>query len=73
MTTFDRLSREARAAARWRGHDLTHFRPIDTHHWRAQCRNCPADVDVNLHPLPNEIDISGEAVALNCPVDRRPQ
>jgi len=26
------------------------------------------DVDVRTHPLPNEIDISGGAVALNCPV-----
>lgn len=27
---------------------------------------CGADVFVNARPLPNEIDIGGEAVAVNC-------
>jgi hypothetical protein len=30
------------------------------------CIHCGMDVSINARPLPNEIDIGGEAVALNC-------
>jgi transcription elongation factor Elf1 len=32
----------------------------------AVCVVCGMDVEVTTKPLPNEIDIGGEAVALNC-------
>jgi len=64
-----RLEVEAREAAVWRGHLLHAFRPDD---WRASsvsracCARCGAQVEVNANPRPNEIDVGGEAVAINC-------
>ena len=34
---------------------------------RATCQNCGMHVACNSHPAPNDINIGGEAVALNCP------
>lgn len=31
------------------------------------CTRCGMDVTLTTHPAPNDIDISGEAVALDCP------
>jgi len=38
-------------------------------HWRgySKCRKCGMLLGLNTLPLPNEIDIGGEAVALICP------
>jgi len=33
----------------------------------AKCGNCNMEVGINTNPLPNEINIFGEAVAMNCP------
>jgi hypothetical protein len=33
----------------------------------AECRKCGAFVTVHESPAPNQIDIGGEAVAVNCP------
>jgi hypothetical protein len=67
------LRREAREAAKWRGHDLTRFKQHD--YWSqvqwAKCRNCDARVACNARPAPNEIDIGGDAVAVGCPVEDR--
>ena len=30
------------------------------------CKLCGREVQINTKPLPNEIDIGGEALALNC-------
>ena len=67
MTKLNRLKREARDAAEWRGHTLARFRASDTRYHFAQCTQCNQGVSVTLTPRPNEIDIGGEAVALNCP------
>jgi hypothetical protein len=32
----------------------------------SHCKVCGKTVTINSHPMPNEIDIGGEAVALNC-------
>lgn len=55
MTTLETLKKEAKDAARWRGHD------------GAICVKCDAGVWVDTDPPPNGIDIYGGAVALNCP------
>ena len=34
--------------------------------YHSQCLRCNKGVTVHLKPMPNEIDIGGEAVALNC-------
>lgn len=68
MASLRSLKREARESATWRGHKL---RPFVTYHdgkvATATCRDCPVSVTVNTHPAPNEIDIGGDAVAINCP------
>lgn len=64
-----RLEQEARAACEARGHLLHGFRPDE---WRqttlssACCARCGRGVEVNANPRPNEIDVGGEAVAINC-------
>ena len=32
----------------------------------SRCKICGMEVSVNVKPMPNEIDIGGEAVALDC-------
>ena len=68
MTSFEKLEKEAVEAAEWRGHKLV---PFQQHEWKrnvcwSDCVKCGMGVCVNIRPLPNEIDIGGEAVALNC-------
>ena len=67
MRRIVRLKREAREAADWRGHDLGRFTPSwHSLHFTAYCRRCDEWVMVTPHPLPNEIEVGGSAVALNC-------
>ena len=67
------LKEEARSAAEWRGHILYDFVTFkDGNRARSACWLCGAEVDVITDPAPNEIDIGGTAVALNCPVERWP-
>lgn len=65
MTRFQKLRKEAREVAAWRGHELNHF-VVDQYGAIATCRNCSADVAITLRPMPNEIDIGGSAVAIGC-------
>jgi hypothetical protein len=63
------LQREAARAARFREHRLGRWEEHET--WAtAKCRDCPAQVTVNTKPMPNEIDIGGDAVAVNCPAGK---
>lgn len=70
-----RLVAQAVDAMTWRGHEVDHDRTLTS--WpeggrlRAvlYCKNCPAQVTVDTDPLPNGIDIGGDAVAVNCPID----
>lgn len=66
MGTIDKLQREARSSARLRGHSLKQFNHYSDTRRFSHCRHCDMQVEVNSKPLPNEIDIGGEAVALNC-------
>lgn len=70
------LRAEAHEACRNRGHNMTRFTRIGKSYrtgkwnwWRSRCKDCGAEVDVKMNPQPNEIDIGGNAVALNCPID----
>jgi hypothetical protein len=67
MTRFDRLKYEGKCATKWRGHNISPFHTVK-HQLTAEasCRKCGMTVWVNTKPAPNEIDISGEAVALHC-------
>jgi len=63
MTT---LKRAATTAAKYRGHDMGKWVALDEITAERTCRKCGMNVHVNIRPLPNEIDIGGRAVALNC-------
>jgi hypothetical protein len=62
-----RLMNEAsEAAERFRGHVLE-WEQLGPHLVRGACVVCGMEVDYNALPMPNEIDIGGGAVAVNCP------
>jgi len=67
MTRLERLKREARQAAAFRGHDLGPFRAVGSGRWAATCRTCGATAVVIPRPLPNEVEVFGAAVGGNCP------
>ena len=75
MRKSTRLKKEARESATFRGHQLGRFihlnrysqvhsqaRPV----FQAECSVCGAWVQVLTRPYPNEIEIGGNAVAINC-------
>ena len=68
---IDKLKREGKGTAKWRGHNLSTFKTITKAGTNiimaeARCKKCNRIVIVNTHPAPNEIDIGGSAVAMNC-------
>jgi len=65
---LNELKLQAEDSAQYRLHDLGEWLE---HSYRPQifinhCLDCGMQVVVNTSPLPNEIDIGGEAVALTC-------
>ncbi len=64
------LRKSAQRATSWRGHGMKWAAPFG----RAggplsqfgTCKRCGMEVQLIEHPAPNQIDIGGEAVALNC-------
>jgi hypothetical protein len=60
------LKESAAESATWRGHSLI-WEYFSNENALGTCRTCGAEVQCLLHPAPNQIDIGGEAVALNCP------
>ena len=71
MRLLDRLKKAARECSEWRGHDLGRFNADP--YWRntkptAECKKCDAGVTVCPKPMPNEIDMWGDSLALDCPV-----
>jgi len=67
MATLKQLKSSARHSAEWRGHNIGKFITLDPYvSAEAVCRKCGKAVYVNSEPMPNEITISGEAVALGC-------
>jgi hypothetical protein len=62
-----KLKKDALKSATGRGHSMSGFSRVSDRIVRSKCRNCGREVDVNAKPLPNETNIAGEAVALDCP------
>lgn len=64
------LRKQARQAAKLRGHRLGRFTHLMGTGWNAHsvavCEDCGKDVAVYPNPAPNGIDIAGEAVASGC-------
>jgi hypothetical protein len=67
--TINDLINEAEVAAEYRGHKLGKWETFmrgNRSYSNNKCEICGKEVQVIDHPLPNEIDIGGEAVALSC-------
>jgi hypothetical protein len=69
MTKMKRLQNEAMEACKFRGHKMGKWQRDE--YWKetvtySHCSNCNKQVVVDTHPMPNGIDICGEAVALSC-------
>lgn len=74
MEKMRRLKLEAKKSCKNRGHKMGKFSShLSAFKAEAFCMNkdCVAWVQVNTNPLPNEIDIGGDAVALSCPVEKK--
>ena len=65
MGKFTKLKRDALTACKLRGHSMGRWFTDEKYRF-AECQLCLKEVTINTKPLPNEIDISGEAVALGC-------
>lgn len=69
MTKYESLKNQAKELASNRMHKLGRFtfrlspnRMVGC----AECTVCKAHVTINTNPLPNDIDIGGTAIAVNC-------
>lgn len=68
MRKIERLKRDAREAAVLRRHRLGRFFHYTPENAVTSCITCSAQIQVLSSPAPNQIDIGGPALALNCPV-----
>ena len=68
MTNLADLRNQAINACVARGHQMTNFVEANErgNMFRAECQKCNCFVDINVNPLPNENEISGDALALEC-------
>ena len=66
MTKIRRLQLGALDSCKFRGHAMSNFFRLSDNQRIAGCMICDRSVIVNRKPAPNEIEIAGEAVALNC-------
>ena len=68
--SFASLRRRAARSAARHGHRLhwawIHLEWSQRLLWRGQCVRCGAEVDCDVDPPPNGIDIAGPAVAVEC-------
>jgi hypothetical protein len=63
------LKKQAQSSTKFRGHSMKWDAPIEFNTRSVQigrCTACGAEVALNTRPFPNEINIGGEAVAINC-------
>jgi len=66
MANLNELKASAWQAARFRGHLLARWHKSGSNRYCNHCKNCGRLVAIHTHPLPNEIEIGGELVAVNC-------
>ena len=72
--TIGALIRSAMDSAKDRGHSMEFpqiVKVVGRTCFDSTCSICGAELRVDPTPPPNGIDISGTAVALNCPIDPR--
>ena len=67
MKTLNDLCIEGLECCKFRGHEMEVVK-VDKESQEAyyDCVKCKMGFCANLHPLPNEIDLGGEALALHC-------
>ena len=64
---MNRLKSQALQSANFRNHKMGKWESgTNKNVAYSRCEVCGMEVGVNIKPLPNEIDIGGEAVALDC-------
>lgn len=69
MTKYNRLRLEALESCNRRGHTMSKFRRKswpEHRVWNSVCGVCGMNVNINLNPMSNDIEIGGTAVALDC-------
>ena len=67
-TKLKNLKRSAKKSCNFRFHKMNNFyQLLNSNIYRANCKCCDMSVAVILDPFPNECEISGDAVACNCP------
>ncbi len=72
MSKLNRLKREAMEACNFRRHEMTHWKTLQSMTpdrgaiVLSKCQVCGRDVMVLTRPMPNDIEIGGEAVAEDC-------
>lgn len=70
--SLNTLRKRALQSTAFRGHVIKWIAPWHSESKSIQygiCVNCQMEVHINTNPLPNAIDIGGEAVALDCDVN----
>jgi hypothetical protein len=74
LTEYLRLKAQARMFAENRGHEMGKFTSLvntpQRHTAEATCLHCGKTAHVDDNPPPNGINVSGEAVAVQCTVKR---
>ncbi len=65
------LQQTAMKVCEERGHDMTPFTSYSETNAVASCWTCHMEVRVITNPKPNEIEIGGEAVAIECDRSRK--
>jgi hypothetical protein len=60
------LMQEAREIALYRGHKVKNWNVLGNECYSLECSDCKMTCMVKENPLPNEIDLGGEILALNC-------
>ena len=68
----NQLIQQATRAAKFRGHDMGDWLNCGLNRAISNCRACGMQAVINTNPMPNDIDIGGRAVALNCTKEWRP-
>ena len=60
------LMEETKNAVLHRGHNVKNWLVLGNDCYALECSDCKKTVMIKENPLPNEIKVSGEALAVNC-------
>lgn len=66
MTNVTKLVEEMYEATDFRGHNMKQQEKIGHYVTVYQCLDCNMRAVINIKPMPNEIHLSGQALALHC-------